>query len=421
MKRVFAAILTGAMALSLLAGCDGGSSTGPSVSVQSVSMVAGAGAVGLADRYAGKVVAGESVDVKRDSDKTVLETYVHEGDMVRAGDLLFAYDTEAMQLSLDKMYLEKESEELKIASAQSEIKELEAQKAKAKASQQLTYTLQIDTRNADIREAEYNIALKERDIAAMEAALLNAEVVAPISGRVMTVDETGASYNNSYNYYYGGGGEEDNSGINFITITDVTRLRVEGSINEMNVFALNEGMEMLIRSRLDETVTWAGTLSYIDWENPNSGNNNNMYYYGGEEDEMTSSSQYPFYIELTGTEGLLMGQHVYIEPDKGDGAEQPTGPMLPSWYIVFDDEDGSAYVWAADSRDRLEKRSVTLGIYDEMTDCWEIAEGLALTDYIAFPEEDLTAGTPVEKYDESSFASDGGMYDDGMAVAAAMG
>ena len=418
MKRVFAAILTGAMALGLLAGCGGSGTTGESVSVQSVSMIAGAGAVGLADRYAGKVVAGESVDIKRDSDKTVLETYVSEGDMVQAGDLLFTYDTEAMQLSLDKMYLEKESEELKIASAQSEIKELEAQKAKAKSSQQLTYTLQIDTRNADIREAEYNIALKERDIAAMEAALLNAEVVAPISGRVMTVDETGSSYSNPYAYY--GGGEDESTGISFITITDVTRLRVEGNINEMNVFALEEGMGMLIRSRLDESVTWAGTLSYIDWENPSSGNNNNMYYYG-EEDEMTSSSEYPFYIELQDTEGLLMGQHVYIEPDKGDEASaEPTGPMLPSWYIVFD-EDGNAYVWAADNRDKLEKRSVTLGIYDEMTDCWEIAEGLTLTDYIAFPEEDLTPGAAVEKYDESSFADDGGYYDEPIAMAAAMG
>ena len=98
-----------------------------------------------------------------------------------------------------------------------------------------------------------------------------------------------------------------------------------------------------------------------------------------------------------------MGQHVYIEPYTGE-EEKPAGPMLPGYYIVQD--DGEPYVWADNGKGKLEKRTVTLGQYDEMTDAYEIASGLTLTDYIAFPEEGLTEGQPTEKYDPAAGDAD---------------
>ena len=410
MKRLITAICTGAMALSLLGGCADSAAGGEAVTVEPVSAIAATGYAGLMDRYAGMVVAGETAQVQRDSSKTILETYVEEGDLVQVGDVLFEYDTEAIQLDLDKLYLEKESLENSITAANAAIDELDSERSKAKDSEKLSYTLQIDSKRADIREAEYNIGLKDRDIAAMEASLVNAEVLAPIAGRIMSVDEEGSGGNN---YYYGYG-EDTGNNVNYITVTDVARLRVEGNISEMNAFALTEGLEMTVRSRIDNSQTWSGVLSMIDWEHPvdNSNNNNGgmVYVGGGESDsEMTIASKYPFYIELTDTEGLMLGQHVYIEPDQGDSEDTPAGPMIPSYYICYDD-DGDTYVWAADSRDKLEKRSVTLGVYDEMMDCYEIADGLTVTDYIAFPMEDLEAGRPVERYEAPEAGED--MVDD---------
>jgi multidrug resistance efflux pump len=104
-----------------------------------------------------------------------------------------------MQLSLDKLKLEKENYENTISAAQSEITELENQKAQASSSQQLSYTLQINTRQADIREAEYNMALKEKEIATMEADMENADITSPISGRVMSVtDEDSIDYSSDH-------------------------------------------------------------------------------------------------------------------------------------------------------------------------------------------------------------------------------
>ena len=388
MKRILSVLCLSALAAGLLSGC-GASGTEETVSVQSVSMITGMGAVGMVDRYAGMVVSGETAEIQKDENKAVLEVFVEEGDMVEAGDILFAYDTEALQLDLDKLYLEKESYENTISAAESEIEELKKQKANASSSQQLSYTLQINAREADIREAEYNLALKEREITAMEEGMENTEIATPLSGRVMAVN----TEENSDPY-----GESPNS---FITVMDVSSYRVEGHINELNLYSLPEGTPVVIRSRIDDTVTWTGSVTSIDWENPVTGNNNNMIYMGPE-DEMTSSSKYPFYVTLDHTEGLILGQHIYIEPDYGQDAE--SGLVLPGYFIV--NADSSPWVWAASAKGTLEKRSVTLGAYDPDMDEYEILSGIDAGDYLAFPDDTLKEGMTVSYYDESSFGDD---------------
>lgn len=397
MKRIFSALCMGALAMGLLSGCSTGGD-GETVSVQSVSMITGIGSVGMVDRYGGMVVSGETAEIQKDENKTVLEIYVEEGDMVEEGDILFAYDTEALQLDLDKLYLEKESYENTIAAAEAEIAELEKQRASASSSQQLSYTLQINSREADIREAEYNLALKEQEILSMEAGMENTEIASPLSGRVMAVNDEAS-----------GGEYYDPSASNsFITVMDVSSYRVEGHINELNLYSLPEGTAVLVRSRIDDTQTWKGFVSAIDWENPVTGNTNDLIYIGGE-DEMTASSKYPFYVELESTDGLVLGQHIYIEPDYGQEAD--AGLMLPGYFIS--DADSSPWVWAASSRDTLEKRPVILGEYDPDMDEYEILSGLTPSDYIAFPEATLTEGTTVSYYDESAFGGEA-MTDAGM-------
>jgi HlyD family secretion protein len=388
MKKVIARIGALALGLGLLTGCGAGSSE--TASVQSVAMITGTGSVGIVDCYAGKVVSGETAKLQKDQDKTVLEVYVAEGDMVSEGDLLFSYDTEAMQLSLDKLKLEKENYENTISAAQSEITELENQKAQASSSQQLSYTLQINTRQADIREAEYNMALKEKEIATMEADMENADITSPISGRVMSVtDEDSIDYSSD--------------DATFITVMDVSSYRVEGQINELNLYSMTEGMRVVVRSRMDENQVWYGVIDSIDWENPVK-NSSNSYYYSDSGDDMTTASKYPFYVVLDDTDGLLLGQHVYIEPDYGQ-EETGSGLMLPAYYITGGADN--AWVWAANAKGKLEKRSVTLGAYDSDLDEYEILSGLTAEDYIAFPEDGLSEGMTVTYYDESSFGDEG--------------
>jgi HlyD family secretion protein len=147
---------------------------------------------------------------------------------------------------------------------------------------------------------------------------------------------------------------------------------------------------MIIRSRADETQIWYGTMGSIDRENPTS-NQSDSYYYGMvDTSESTTSSSYPFYVDLESSDGLMLGQHVYIERDEGQES-QKDGLWLSEYYIVDADKE-NPYVWAANEKNRLEKRYVILGNYDEDLCEYEIVDGLTKTDLIAFPEEDLTEG-----------------------------
>ena len=89
---------------------------------------------------------------------------------------------------------------------------------------------------------------------------------------------------------------------------------------------------------------------------------------------------------------LLLGQHVYIEP--AGGQEEHTGLNLYGAYILGSEEEGY-YVWAASGSDKIEKRSVTVGTYDEFTGSYEILDGLSGTDRIAYPDGTVQEGAPV--------------------------
>ena len=164
-----------------------------------------------------------------------------------------------------------------------------------------------------------------------------------------------------------------------------------------------EGSRMRIVSRSDETQVWYGTVTLVDYESPSQGNQNDMYY-GGMVDSMSSSSKYPFYVELDASEGLLLGQHVYLELDTGE--EEATGLFISAAFVCYD-ENGNAYVWA-EKAGRLEIRPVVVGEYNFMMDTLEILEGLTEEDYIAFPDSELCVeGAPTTR-DEPA-AEEGGV------------
>ena len=81
---------------------------------------------------------------------------------------------------------------------------------------------------------------------------------------------------------------------------------------------------------------------------------------------------------------------MYKRQDEGQ-EEQKTGIWLGDYYIVDADTE-SPYVWAVDSKGRLEKRSVVLGQHDDDLSEYEIADGLTEDDSIAFPSDSLEEG-----------------------------
>ena len=392
LKSITAVLLTAVLAAGLCA-CSGGG--GEVVYAQSVRWLNGMGSVGIADRFAGVAVSGRTKEIKKDSSLTVEEIKVEEGQLVKVGDVLFTYNNEAAALSVEQAKLEIESLKNKIEVDNSQIAALTKDRDAASSSAKLGYTLEIQSLQADIKETQYNIGVKEKELKKLEESLGDTQVKSDIAGRVTSINSSGET-------------GEDGSEKPFITIVEVGNLRVKGTINEMNRGALNEGDEVTIRSRTDETQTWKGKIQSIDWENAEQSGQNGMYY-EGPTDEMTTSSRYPFYINVENPEGLIIGQHVYIEPGEAvsDWADHL---MLPAAFI--NDPDDAPWVWAANARDKLEKREITLGDYDEMTDEYAILSGLTEDDYVVFPEESLQPGRKVEKID-GEIPMDEGDFEEG--------
>ena len=384
--------LSAACALCLVLSLSGCGKDG-TVYVQSVEVLSNLGGIAPGDRFGGLVVSEHVAEVKKDTDKAVKELFVKEGDDVKEGQKLFSYDTEALQLNLDKLRLEKEQLSASIETFKTKVKTLEREMAYLTGTAKLQYTVELQTAQVDQKEAELKLKTKENEVKKAEELLENSTVTSPITGRVQSINESGT----------------DNRGepTAYITIQKSGAYRVKGTLGELQRGGIIEGDRLKIISRTDEAAVWGGTVTLVDYESPSQGNEYDMYY-GMSADEMTAASKYPFYVELDSTEGLLLGQHVYLELEAEEDAF--SGPGISSAFICYDDS-GEPYVWA-ERRGKLEKRRITLGEYNPMADVQQITGGLSMEDYIAFPDPELCkegVSTTHDQPKQTEAAAEGGV------------
>lgn len=348
-----------------------------------VADIVGSGVNGsVQNRYSGVVETQQTLDVPYDESKKVKTLFVQEGDHVNVGDPLFEFDTEDIQMSLDQAQLDLDRLISQQEQNEKQLATLQADKANASEDQQLDYAIQIQSMQAAIKENEYNQKSKNAEIERIRASLTDNQVYAELTGRVLTVNET-PGYDNNGNRKP------------FITIITEGDFRIKGTVNETNIWSIAVGSQVLIRSRIHEDETWVGTITLVDTQNKVSGGD--QFYYGPQGE---TSTKYPFYVELDNSEGLMLGQHVFIEMDFGQ-EEEVTGLWLDAGYIAFD-EEGNPFVWLADATNHLAKRPVTLGEMDYELYRYEILEGLGEEDYIAYPDEACEEGATVYKFDASA-------------------
>ena len=379
------------LALVMLLGCVSGcGAVEGEASVQSVSMICGLGSVGLADRFAGIVSPLGETTIKKNDAMTIDTIKVKVGDSVKKGDVLLTYDLSQIRTDLEMAQLELEQLNATLEDQQAELEKI--QKLMDSTYDDATkrqYALDLREQNVKVLETKANIATKKKDIEKLKANTKNGTVTAPVDGEIKSLNPDGGT---------------DNSGnaLPFMTIVETGGFRIKGYVNENNASVLTQGTQVVIRSRVSDQ-TWKGSISSIDWNNAQQSRSD----FGDGDTAM--SSKYPFYVTLEGSgEGLLMGQHVYIEPDYGQEDTQDEN--------LINDAEGNPWVWAQNSKGKLEKRSVTLGEYNTETDTYPVTDGLTAEDYIAFPDESLKAGMTCITYDEGTFdpgASGGEVYPEG--------
>ncbi len=356
---------------------DNANSSGMTVPVNSVADIAGiGGGISNQTKFSGVVEPQQTENINKDDSKKVANLLVETGDEVVAGQELFSYDVEDINLTLEQAKLEVDTITNTISTMNTQISDLDKERANADSSDKMSYTLQIQSLQLQIRTNEYDRGIKQSEVDRLQASLTNTSVVSPIDGIVKSVNSTGERDPMT--------GEE----MPYISILSTGSYRVNGTISEFHINSLMPGQAVIIRSRVDQDATWTGVIDSIDRDNPldNSGGNiyMNSYDNGGE-----SSSKYSFFVSMPNYEGLMLGQHVFVELDFGT-EEKREGVWIPSYFIL--NEEAKTYVWAKGADEKLEKRQITLGDYDEMTDTFEIIDGLTAEDYISFADPSFTEG-----------------------------
>lgn len=384
-KKIIISVSGVALAVIILGGVvllsikNGESDDGNKIYVESVGVITGDyGSLGIQNRFSGVVEPQETLEIKLDSSKKVKEIYVEEGQEIEAGTKLFSYDISEMELNIKQGEVELERIENEIQTTLNQIKALEEEKAGAVSDDKLSYTIQIQSLQNSVKRAEYNKNSKKLELEQLQKGIDEASVVSSIDGVVKSINKENSEAM---------GGEGQNV---FMTILATGDYRVKATTNEQNIWSLSQGQRIIARSRINEENLWNGDIVSIDTENPEDMNKDNMDMAGKDGINQIPASKYNFYVNLDSYEGLIIGQHLYIEVDAGEIKE---GLWLPASYITAEEEE--AYLWVAGKKDRLERRKITLGEYDSDSDKYEILEGLSLEDHIAFPDENIKAGTKV--------------------------
>lgn len=353
------------------------------------------------DKFAGVVISENAVEITRDTDKQIDELYVSVGDTVRVNEKLFEYDTDTLSLTVDKQQLELDKLTRQITDLNTQIKNLEKQikdldskikkekdkKVKAEyESQRSTLDLQLRSVKADHTQATYDKQSLQAEITYNKNMLKNAVVRSPIKGTIRSVNESGTPY---------------------ITIQQAGAFQVKGLLNELSLNAgIMEGVGVTILSRVDPTQFWTGMVSMVDYNAGSSNEQNEMF--GGMGDGMSTATSYPFYITLDDTDGLLLGQHVYIQISAAalgdDLLRIPEGYVMD---IVMDEETWltTGTVWSVDMEKRtLTKTAVTLGEYDPTYGTYVILEGITAESYLADPADaGVKEGAAVHMLDEMEY------------------
>ena len=373
----------------------GGGSSKDAVYVEKMSSLMSS-SINASNRYMGVVESQDTLDVNKASDREIEDIFVSVGDSVEVGTKLFSYTTIDLKSQIVQYGFDIEEYNLQIEEYYRQIKELEKRRdAESDENEKKDLQSQIDAVVNSIAIAENNKKSVNTQIEAAKKKIDSSVVTATMAGTISAINKDGIDANG-------------NSAA-FMKILASGDIRVKCKVNESNIWNISEGMPVVLRSRVNDD-TWTGTVSKINTKEK-AQDEGGMTYYSGGSGNSESSTSYNFYVDVDNSEGLMMGQHLYVEPnDGGQAVDFSNGVYLYEYYIAYDD-NGDPFVWAATGSMKLEKRKVALGEYNMDMGVYEITDGLSMDDYVAFPMEYLYEGVKcVTSYDEVDESSP--MYQD---------
>lgn len=252
--------------------------------------------------FTGVVEPEQSHDIKLDSDRQIDKILVQKGDSVKVGQQLFTYKTEDLSLQIEQGKLELSASNDSVTDLQNQINSLNDEKAKATDdASKLQYASQIQDITTQLKQAELNVKTKQAEIDSLSKKVSSSIVTSPIDGIITNINASNNSTDNSA----------------FMTILSSNAYRVKGTVDELNISMLAAGTPVTFRSRVNDK-TWTGKITKVDTESTVQNNNQNM---GSSDTSNTQqASKYNFYASVDSPDGLIIGQHLYVEVSSDNNA-----------------------------------------------------------------------------------------------------
>ena len=164
----------------------------------------------------------------------------------REGQTLVTYDTSDLTMKIEQAKLELEGIQNEIDNYNKQIDTLTKEMEKVEESERYDYTTQIQNIQNSIAQKQFDMESKKLEISKEQKQVSSSSVVSKVAGVVKEINEKGVDSNGN--------------SAPFMTILQTGEYRIKGSIDEQNVWMLSEGREVVIRSRVDSTKTWSGTI-----------------------------------------------------------------------------------------------------------------------------------------------------------------
>ena len=285
--------------------------------------------VPITDNAVGYVEAPNTAVVRARVDGVVLQQSVTEGQMVKAGDVLFKLDDTAQQalVAKDQANVAKDQ-----AAVDEDNKDLGRDQALAKTQDATQQTL--DQQQVTVEAANATMQIDQAQLKTDQLTLSYMNITAPIAGRVGQINTSVGNVVRAADTSTGG----------LLTITQMDALRVSFAVPERNIDeyrkALATGQPVPVNVMADGDANPRATakLNFLD-----------------SSVDQSSGTVVAKADIATGADQLWPGQYVSVTTQIGSYPNATTIPL-----VAVQQDDGGSYVFAVQSNSTVKKTPITV-------------------------------------------------------------
>jgi HlyD family secretion protein len=201
-------------------------------------------------RANGNIVPAVSTEIRSEVTGILAKIPVQSGDLVKGGQPLIELDQSEVKLKIAEMRLRIESARLRLEKMEG----LYERRARLSARSFINEKELADA-EIDARLARNELAAEEARLKTEEVQLSKASILAPYDGVVLDLQARPGLVVT--------GAQAGREGTTLLTIADLSRLKVEAEINEVDVASLRKGMGVKLTFDAAPGVSAAGTVDFI--------------------------------------------------------------------------------------------------------------------------------------------------------------